>query len=303
MEHLQERLRPGGLYSAPARALHCAPLAQRYAEPAAEPRGLSGQLHLDVENDISAADDRLASSFAGDELNEQVFFRVVANKPSRAKQVKVIGPQQQMFTQHDLCIVFHDSHIVNGGAATIVGAEPVATYHNKPLAILSALDSNLELLHEGLKVWSRQTAPEFYITNRQLTDEQRELVTSICNAKAFAGAEQPFKVLKLLASKQDNLEMLRGAGIVDKAHEGPDSTSWRLNANAFSVLALAHRMVNEKLVFAAVSAAPPLQMEVMTAWEMFHALRDAGWEFLRAPKNVSGAYWRHTPKVLFLLLF
>ena len=286
VDHMQRSFRVGGIYSAPASALSCQPLLGQSHKDVGAAATSRGAMRLNADVEPVDADERLRTEAAppppGGPTGE-VFFRVIACRPARAKTVRVTSQQQRSFGQHDLCIVFHDS--VRSAGSNLVSVEATAQPRSGgggSLAILDAFRSDTSIVKTDMMTWKRAPKPAFFIRDMILTDEQRNTFTEICQHGAFPGSMKELKVSRSWVAKQDALVSLQDAGMVEKMRENETDSSWQVTRACIPKLAFAHRVVDRSCFFC---VRDHIAIDDMTSWELLESLQAGGWEFKLAPKD------------------
>lgn len=231
-----------------------------------------------LEVDVELGETSLACRNSGEASTNNVFFRVIAPKAASAKVLKVIKPQQRQLHRHDICLTFHEHY--QDADATMVSIAPRSSGRQTPLALVSAAESNLELLGKELQVWSRAKGTNWLLPSSPTLDN--DCLEKIIQAGAFPNSEKFFGLPAHSDSELSELQLLAAEGDLFQLESRGDLTRWQMTEKGLANLSLVHRLVSPKLLFELRDNVPKTDW---SSWELLKAMTDGGWMVKHAPSS------------------
>ena len=284
VKHVQRVLRPGRLYSAPARAFHVRPMGHADLKHGGMDMEVAGSLELDVGCEEESVVP-VAVPERTDIADQIVFFRVVTTRPSRGQFVYL--PAAAGAGLHlradDVCLTFHRAYVIAN--TTHVNVQPLPASSSKlgiDISIMNLLSGDLSLLEAGLREWSRGRKACFLLDGCDPS-----LFSSLLEALHSSGAYPTSDSVLCVAGhdqeRRDLLLALEQRGLTEQVAVRVDaSTEWRFTCKGVSHLSFAQQLVEPSVVCSRLPLGSGVPHDA-TEFQLFMLLDERGWQVRKAP--------------------
>ena len=215
---------------------------------------------------------------------QDVFFRVTSSRPSGHKQVALPRASSTRLSQHDMCVTLHSA--VNIDGKCVVELEPrKAQGVASPIAVLSALHADMELLKDGLAGWSSRKQLTYVIAGFDASCSEQSVLQELVQSRAFSTSDAG---LHFAAGRSEHmkiaaLQRLQEHGITECTSEDETHSRWTLTLAGMQRLRAARWATARFPVFPPAAALGRLSLDDATAWELMMVLKRDGWVLARKP--------------------
>ena len=239
---------------------------------------------------LPAGPDGVADGAAAHFATSHVCFRVTTCRPSSHRRVPLAAASASKLEKQAMCVTLHEAQKV--GDAFVVAMEPSkAQGIPTPIAILSALNANIDGLREGLCRWSCQKNITYLIVGMETpaTIIEHRIINELAQCRAFISMPPEFHlaVANTDVGRCSALENLRAWQVVDITSQSETSSSLALTRCGMRRLRAARVATARDDIFKvpAALADDEKMLADATPWELLVSLKRQGWQVARKPSK------------------
>ena len=279
LQHLQQHLRPGKLYSFPGECSSTVSLETRIA-PLHQAEGVQASagdgLIVDIEQDVNQQQLAIPQLAA-----PRQFFRIIA-PVKQHKFVQIPLSSGRNLCKKDFAVTLH-AHEVSDGEINVCGCISSTLVGSSGIRILSGAGLDYSKLEVEALQWKTVPLLQYGISGLGIVPQSRLWCTlnKLISLRAWS-ADNAYTVPTSDTSALECLNELRTYQAVECISKLQNVSSWVLTPSATGNIVAYHRVERPVPVFSANDAIP---LEDRSPWEWLCALQQGGWELQLAPRK------------------
>ena len=235
--------------------------------------------------DGDAMGDEVGGQVAAPGSGAQTFFKLSSVRSSRRKLVPLPAANSQRLANHHICVAVHRAVKVGEGWRVSVEASKAAGIAS-PIAVLSACNTDIDVLMDGLAEWPMRKEVQFSAPGleQDMSPKMMDALQQLVRARAFVTLDiaSHFIVADTDADALENMRALQDLSIATRTSQTDTGSTWALTPSTMSKL-MGFRSSCSPIPVFSVRPLVGAALENAATWEVLVALVAQSWVVSKKP--------------------